>query len=96
MHSLLRGRSNLAWKEQLYFAAFLLTSLPLLSGLTTQSHLLVTVPNGQWAVAGFDFTALAVGVLLGWMARRISRADLDSSNSQTAPMVLSDAESEQA
>ena len=94
-HSLLRGRSSLAWKEQLYFAAFLLGLLPLLNGLTTQSHLLVTVPNGQWAVAGVDFTAVAAGVLLGWMARRLSRAGLESSNSQTAPMVRSDAESEQ-
>lgn len=96
MHSLLRGCSSLAWKEQLYLAAFLLGSLPLLNGLTTQSHLLVTVPNGQWAIAGFDLTAVAVGVMLGWMARRISRAGLDSSNSQTAPMVQSDAESGQA
>ena len=96
MHSLLRGRSSLAWKEQLYLAAFLLTSLPLLNGLTTQSHLLVTVPNGQWAVAGVDLTAEAVGILLGWMARRLCRAGLDSPNSQAAPMVRSDAESEQA
>ena len=96
VHSLLRGRSSLAWKEQLYLAAFLLGLLPLLNGLTTQSHLLVTVLNGQWAVAGVDLTAVAAGVLLGWMARRLSRAGLESSTSQTAPMVRSDVESKQA
>jgi uncharacterized iron-regulated membrane protein len=96
VHSFLRGRSILAWKEQLYLAAFLLGSLPLLNGLTTQSHLLVTVPNGQWAVAGVDLTAVVAGVLVGWMARRLSRAGLDSPNSQAAPMIRSDAESEQA
>jgi hypothetical protein len=69
--------------------------LPLLNGLTTQSHLLVTVPNGQWAMAGVDLTAVAAGVLLGWIARRLSRAGLESSNRQAAPMVPSDAESEQ-
>lgn len=95
VHSLLRGRSSLAWKEQLYLAAFLLGLLPLLNGLTTQSHLLVTVPNGQWAMAGVDLTAVAAGVLLGWIARRLSRAGLESSNRQAAPMVPSDAESEQ-
>jgi len=95
VHSFLRGRSSLAWKEQLYLAAFLLGLLPLLNGLTTQSHLLVTVPNRQWAVAGVDLTAVAAGALLGWMARHLNRAGLESSNSQTAPMVRSDAESGQ-
>jgi hypothetical protein len=78
-HSLLRGGSILAWKNQLYAAALLLGLLPLLNGLMTNSHLLMTLPKGQWALAGFDLTALAAGLLLGWTARRIGKAALDIS-----------------
>lgn len=93
VHSLLRRGSRMAWTEQLYGAACLLGLLPLLNGLTTQSHLLVTVPNGQWAMAGVDLTAMAAGGVLGWMARRFSRAGLDSVTSPLVPMARSDAES---
>jgi hypothetical protein len=79
VHSLLRGGSIFAWKDQLYAAALLLGLLPLLNGLMTNSHLLMTLPKGQWALAGFDLTALAAGLLLGWTARRIGKATLDIS-----------------
>lgn len=95
VHSLLRRGSSAAWTEQLYGAACLLGLLPLLNGLTTQSHLLVTVPTGQWALASVDLTAVAAGGVLGWMARRFSRAGLDIAASQLAPMARSDAESKQ-
>jgi hypothetical protein len=78
-HSLLRGGSIFAWKDQLYVAAFLLGLLPLLNGLMTNSHLLMTVPKGQWALVGFDLTALAAGLLLCWTARRVGKAALDIS-----------------
>ena len=41
----------MGWRDQLYGAAFLLAGLPLLNGLTTNSHLLMAVPKGQWAIA---------------------------------------------
>ncbi len=72
-HSLLRKGSILAWRDQLYVSAFLLGCLPLLSGLTTNSHLLITMPRGQWAMAGVDLTGFTVGVLLGWTARRMGQ-----------------------
>lgn len=77
-HSLLRRGSILAWKDQLYAAAFLLGLLPLLNGMMTNSHLLMTVPKGQWALAGFDLTALAAGSRLCWAARRVGKAALKS------------------
>lgn len=95
VQSVLRSDSRLAWKEQLYIAAFLLGFLPLLNGLTSQSHLLATVPKGQWAVVGVDLTAVAAGMLLGWVARCLGRADREKSNGRMTPMALSDAESEQ-
>jgi uncharacterized iron-regulated membrane protein len=74
VHSFLRGRSIIAWKEQLYAASLLLGFLPVLNMVATSSHLLTTIPNGQWAVAGVDLTAMAMGLLLGWIARRLERS----------------------
>ncbi len=71
IHSLLRGGSIRAWRDQLYGSACLLVFLPLLNGLTTNSHLMMTVPTAQWAIAGVDLTGLTVGALLGWAARRV-------------------------
>lgn len=76
IHSLLRRDSSKAWREQLYGSAYLLGFLPLLNGLTTNSHLLTTVPKAQWAIAGVDLTGLTVGILLGWTARRVSESAL--------------------
>jgi uncharacterized iron-regulated membrane protein len=74
VHSLFRTGSLLAWRDQLYGAAVLLGCLPLLNGLTTKSHLLMTVPRGQWALVGVDVTALLAGTLLAATARRIGQA----------------------
>lgn len=73
-HSLLRRGSVLAWRDQLYSAAVLFGLLPLLNALTTNSHLLITGLKGEWAVAGVDLTALAVGGLLGGIARRVGES----------------------
>ena len=73
-HSFVRGRSILAWKDQLYVAALLLGFLPVLNMMATNSHLLTTIPNGQWAVAGVDLTAMAMGILLGGIAGRLGRS----------------------
>jgi uncharacterized iron-regulated membrane protein len=80
-HSLLRVGSIFAWRDQLYTAAFLLGLLPLLNGVTTHSHLLMSVPKGRWELAGFDLTALTAGLLLGWIARRIGKAAQGTSRS---------------
>ncbi len=74
VHSCFRTGSLFAWKDQLYGAAILLGCLPLLNGLTTKSHLLMTVPRGQWALAAVDLTALVAGTLLAATARRIGQA----------------------
>ena len=63
-----------AWKSQLYGSAVLLGLLPLLNMVTTQSHLLITMPAHTWRLAGVDLTSLAAGLLLGWGAWRIGRS----------------------
>jgi uncharacterized iron-regulated membrane protein len=80
IHSLLRGGSTLAWKNQLHIAALLFGLLPFLNGLTTRSHLLMTVPTGRWALASFDLTALAAGAILYWITQHIVRLLRRSAN----------------
>jgi uncharacterized iron-regulated membrane protein len=62
-----------AWKTQLYGSAALLGLLPLLNMLTTQSHLLITLPAHTWRLAGVDLAGLTAGLLMGWGAWRIDR-----------------------
>lgn len=67
----LRRDTALAWRDQLAAAAVLLALLPGLNLLTTRSHLLATVPDGQWGLAAIDITAFVVGALLAWLAVRV-------------------------
>lgn len=64
------------WVQQLTAAAVMLVSLPLLSQFTTGAGLSVSLPAGDWALAGIDLTAAAFGVLLAWVARRVRRKAL--------------------
>lgn len=73
LHAMLRpGRR--AWAEQLGLAALLWAGLPLLNQLTTDAGLLQSIPAGDWAMAGFDLTALGCGLFLAWGAGKMWRA----------------------
>ncbi|KDD15290.1 PepSY-associated TM helix domain-containing protein [Bordetella bronchiseptica] len=61
------------WRDLLALAAFMAAALPVLNLWTTQRHLGVSLPAGDWVMAGFDLTALACAALLGWMAWRAAR-----------------------
>jgi uncharacterized iron-regulated membrane protein len=62
------------WAEQLWLAAALYALIPVVSAVTTpHSALWVTIPTGQWIVAGFDLTMLGFGVLLALTARKVAR-----------------------
>lgn len=62
-----------AWLESLWLAAAAFALLPLLNALTTDRHLGVTLPVGDWVLAGFDLTTLALGVCFAVAARRVHR-----------------------
>lgn len=62
-----------AWAEQLWLAALLWAGLPLLNQLTTDQGLMQSIPAGDWAMAGFDLTALGCGLFLAWGARKMQR-----------------------
>ncbi|ATQ77100.1 hypothetical protein CR152_23230 [Massilia violaceinigra] len=74
------------WRLQLAAGAFLFGAIPLLNVLTTSSHLGVTMQNGPSAVAWFDITVLALGLLLGYGALRLGRGKVKT-NEVKAPAV---------
>ena len=47
--------------------------LPLLNALTSARHLGVSVPQGDWVLAGFDLTMLMLGAAFAWAAVHVRR-----------------------
>jgi hypothetical protein len=62
------------WRDLLAIAAIALALVPVVNALTTERHLGVSLPQGDWVMAGFDLTCLASALLFGWMARKAARA----------------------
>lgn len=73
-----RRSAGQAWTELLLVAALAFFSLPLLNAATTSRHLGNSIPGGEWVLASFDLTMLAIGILLGVAAFKVKRR-------QTAP-----------
>ncbi|WP_149536609.1 PepSY-associated TM helix domain-containing protein [Siccirubricoccus phaeus] len=72
LHAALRpGRRG--WAEQAGFAALLGLGLPLLTALTTRYHLGVTLPAGDWLMAGMDLGFLGFGLAFALAARKLWR-----------------------
>ncbi|WP_278987454.1 PepSY-associated TM helix domain-containing protein [Sphingobium yanoikuyae] len=68
-----------AWTEGLCLCAAAYALLPPLNALTTDRHLGITVPAGDWGLAGFDLTVAGIGLALAIAARRVaarSRSDV--------------------
>jgi len=61
------------WAWLLYMAAGLFTLIPLLNALTTHVHLGVTLPQGDWALAGVDLVTCCIGLVLGYCGWRMQR-----------------------
>lgn len=76
LHAVLRPEAK-AWREQFMLAAMLFALLPLLNGLTTERHLLASLPVGDWGMAGMDLGLFGSGLLLGAIALYLRRR-LDS------------------
>jgi uncharacterized iron-regulated membrane protein len=67
LHPVFRSEHR-AWIEQLWLAAAAFAFLPVLNALTTDRHLGVTLPHGDWALAAFDLTMLASGLAFACVA----------------------------
>ncbi|RYY01410.1 MAG: PepSY domain-containing protein [Gammaproteobacteria bacterium] len=62
-----------AWIEQFWVAATVFLLLPIVNAATTGRHLLHSLQVQDWIFAGFDLTVIVTGLLLAWVAIRLSR-----------------------
>ncbi len=62
------------WRVLLALGALVYAALPVLNALTTHAHLGMTLPAGDWAVAGVDLGFLVTGALLALVAWKVPRA----------------------
>ncbi|MGN6660415.1 MAG: PepSY-associated TM helix domain-containing protein [Achromobacter mucicolens] len=62
------------WQDLLAVAAAALALVPVVNALTTHRHLGVSLPQGDWVMAGFDLTCLASALFFAWMAQKAARA----------------------
>ena len=83
LHPMLRPVGR-AWTEQLGFAALLYAALPIVNAATTSSHLGISLPQGDWILAGFDLTMLAVGLLLALTAWHVGQRQPNNAVSEHA------------
>lgn len=57
----IRRPARKAWEGALWMTGTAFLLLPLLNAFTTDRHLGVTIPAGDWVLAGFDLTMLVFG-----------------------------------
>jgi len=67
-------RPGRAWREQCWAIAALALLVPVLNWVTTGDHLLKTVLEGYWPVAGMDLLLLGGAGIAVYAARKLSRA----------------------
>jgi hypothetical protein len=80
-----RGRFSPAWREQCWAFAALAAAAPVLNWNTTGDHLLKTIGERYWPVAGFDLALLATAALTAFAARRLRRAEHAPAPARSAP-----------
>lgn len=64
---------NRAWRELCCLAAAACGLIPILNALTTDRHLLASIPGGDWVMAGFDLSAFAAGLFFLFLVRMTYR-----------------------
>jgi uncharacterized iron-regulated membrane protein len=69
-----------AWLEQLSIAAIAFAAVPLVNALTTERHLGVSIPAGDWVFAGFDLTMLAFAAMFALCAGVLRRREGDAAH----------------
>jgi len=77
-------RPGRAWREQCWVIAVLALVAPVLNWVTTGDHLLKTVLEGYWPVAGMDLLLLTGAGVAVYAARRLSRAQSSPATTRSA------------
>lgn len=62
-----------AWLELLWLTAAAYALIPVLNVLTTDRHLGITLPYGDWGLAGFDLTMFGLAATFGYIAIKMKR-----------------------
>lgn len=73
------------WAGQLALAAALYGLLPVLNALTSDQHLVATVLQGDWVIAGFDLSMLVFALGFGFAARKMYRKASQKQVASKAP-----------
>ncbi len=76
-HAAIRDRR--AWMEQAFVIGIFAAAAALLNWITTGDHLVTTVGNGLWAVAGADLMLIASAALAIWTAFKLSSVKAETS-----------------
>jgi hypothetical protein len=86
-----------AWREQCWALAAIALAAVLANWFTTGDHLLKTLSNGYWPVAGLDLALLGTSAIAMTAARRMRRREHASKNAGTSvPRTLANAKVEDA
>jgi hypothetical protein len=80
------GRLAPAWREQCFTIAVLAVTAPILNWITTGDHLVRTIGNGYWPVAGVDLFMLASAVLAFMAARKLGQRAAQPATVKSAPL----------
>jgi len=70
-------RPAAAWREQAWAICVIALACVLLNSVTTGDHLIRTVSQRTWAVAGMDAMLLLLTLLAAWVAIRLGRKAVD-------------------
>ncbi|SFE80330.1 PepSY-associated TM helix domain-containing protein [Paracidovorax wautersii] len=74
-----------AWREQCWAIAVLAVAAVLLNWLTTGDHLLRTLAQGYWPVAGLDLALLACATIAALVALRLRRREAAGQGAVPSP-----------
>jgi uncharacterized iron-regulated membrane protein len=85
LHPLLRTHRQ-AWREQLWAGTALFLAVPVVNAATTHSHLGVTLPAGNWVLAGVDLMMFGAAALLGTAAVLVGRTRRAPQRAEARPV----------
>lgn len=84
LHAIVRSHLK-AWREQLLLAALLFITIPLLDGLTGGNFIWQNWQQGQFAIIGFDLTALALGLAMLYAALQVQHNIAQAASCDASP-----------
>ena len=79
IHPFLRDDKQQAWIEQCYLVAIIFFAIPVVNYLTTDAHLLNSLANGNWILAGFDLTFIGMALAILFAIKKLKAKQVGKS-----------------